>query len=170
MKEISEHQEPTIRIIYLTRNPIDRRISNQRHKGFIRSNEVPAHCAAGDDKCVQKHVMRSKNITLPTGTALIDHIRKSLAHDKEILRKMDRAGVDYLHVSYEELFHSDTAAKWMKIFQFLGVGPVESLTIDRVQEMFSMVPTSSHKHEETISNYRAVEETLKGTQYYYLLH
>lgn len=167
LEEISKHQDPFIRVIYLTRNVIDRR---QRHQGFIRTKEVPHHCTAGDDECVQKHKKRSKNVILPTGQDLIHHIDHALAHDEYVKKKMSRAGVKYLHVSYEKLFHTNTAAEWMKIFQFLKRGPAANLTIDMVRETFSMVSTSSRKHKEMISNYDEVKETLSGTRHFHLLH
>ena len=170
MVEISKHQDPPIRVIYLTRNAIDRRISNLRHQGYIRSKEVPHHCKAGDEECVQKHKTRSKNITLPIGPELIYHIGHALAHDEYVKERMARAGIQHLHVSYEDLFHTDSAAEWMKIFKFLGVGPATNLTIGRVRENFSMVSTSSRSHQEKVPNYDEVKESLRGRLYFDMLH
>jgi len=170
LKEISKHQDPGIRVIYLTRNTIDRYISNQRHEGYARTKKVPHHCKAGDEECIQKHKQRSKNIILPTGLELINHLEHALAHDEYVKEKLANAGVKHLYVSYEELFHTESAAEWMKLFRFLNRGPMVNLTIDMVREKFSMVSTSSRKHEEKISNYDVVEKSLRGTRYYHLLH
>lgn len=162
---ISKHKDPSIRVIHLYRNPIDRRISNVRHQ-----LKLPDHCIIGDDECVKNHRMHSKNITIPTGHKLIEIITADRRNRDYVSKKMDSAGVQYLHVSYEELFYTDSANEWMRIFQFLGVGPRVNLTIDRVRESFSMASTSSYEQRESISNYRAVEEFLNGTEYYDLLH
>jgi len=170
LEEISKHQDPSIRVIYLTRNVLDRKLSNQRHKGQIHSKEVPAHCQVGDDECVQKHKQRSNNVTFPTGQELINFIEKLLANEEKVEKILARAGVKYLHVSYEKLFHAETAAEWIKIFRYLKQGPEANLTIDMVRDTFSMVSTSSGKHQEMILNYNEVKETLNGTRHFHLLH
>lgn len=170
LEVISKHRDPSIRVIHLTRNEIDRMLSNQRHKGHIHSKEVPHHCKAGDDECVQKHKNRSNNIILHTGQKLINHLDNAFAREEDVNLKLARAGVKYLHVSYDELFNSNTTAEWIKIFQFLKRGPVANLTIDMIRKTFSMVSTSSRKHREMITNYNEVKETLNGTRYLHLLH
>lgn len=165
LEAISIHKDPSIRVIQLYRNPIDRYISNARHR-----LKLPDHCIIGDDECVKNHMMHSKNITIPIGHKLIQIITADMRNRDYVRKKMDSAGVQYLPVSYEELFYTDSANEWMKIFQFLGVGPRVNLTIDRVRENFSMAPTSSYEQRKSISNYRAVEEFLNGTEYYDLLH
>ena len=39
LKEIASHSDPSIRVIHLTRNPLDRLISNQKHK----TSTIEAH-------------------------------------------------------------------------------------------------------------------------------
>ena len=169
LEEMSKHQDPTIRVIHLTRNPIDRRISNERHTGSTGSNNVPAHCAIGDNQCIRKHTMHSKNVTLPTNNELIMLIESDFRNRNDVRNIVVSAGVQYLPVSYEKLFYSHSAAEWVRIFQFLGMGPISNLTMDKVRENFSMTSTSSRKHEDMISNYHAVKESLRGRPYYNLL-
>jgi len=170
LKEIAKHRNPHILVIFLTRNPIDRLISNQRHKGHIRTKEVPHHCKVGDVECLQKHKNHSKDIIIPTGDELISHIGGALFHDNYVKETLANIGVKHLKVSYDALYNLDTAAEWMKIFRFLKRGPTENLTMNMVREKFSMLSTSSKTHEDTISNYEEVKNTLKGTHYYHLLH
>jgi len=170
LERIAKHRNPHIRVIVLTRNPIDRLISNQRHQGHVNTDEVPHHCKIGDEKCIQKHKLHSKNIVLTTGHELLSRIGGALAHDEYIREKLSNIGVKHLQVSYEALFHKDTADEWMKIFNFLKRGPAQNLTMEMVREKFSMASTTSRKHKDTISNYDEVKHTFQGTKFYYLLH
>lgn len=166
---IAKHQDPPIRVIFLTRNVIDRIISNMRHeKSDV--GELAPHCNAGDTKCVRKHKAHSKNITLPSGKKLQDLIMQRLGNDDVRKERLAVAGVKYLHVSYEKLFLTDTATEWMKIFQFLERGPTENLTMDMVRAVSTMASTNFKRHSAVISNYNEVKSSLSWGRYKYLLH
>eukprot|EP00985_Skeletonema_marinoi_P029066 scaffold26621_cov120-Skeletonema_marinoi.AAC.1 len=79
------------------------------------------------------------------------------------------AGVDYVKVSYEQLYNADNADEWMKIFRFLRVGPMEDLTVDDVRATFNLASTHSKGRNETVTNFIGVENTLKGTEFEHFL-
>lgn len=171
---ISQQRDPPIRIIYLTRNPIDRRISNERHAAYnsqtTSNNELPAHCLIEDAECIKKHKNRSKKVIFPRRSKLIYFIRHALIEEAHVQEILANAGVKHIHVTYENLFHTNSKVEWVRLFKFLGLGLNDDLTVDMIRETSSMVSTSSQRHNETISNYRAVRHAMRHSRYRYLLH
>ena len=56
LQEIATHVDPVIRVIHLTRNPLDRLISNRKHISSSKTNKkIEAHCADGDEECIKEH-------------------------------------------------------------------------------------------------------------------
>ncbi len=161
-----------IKVIYQTRNPIDKRLSNMRHNG--QRDAVPAHCHSGDDECIQKHQQQDTMHEFLTGEELIHWLNTAMKDHKEVLKRMDEMEIDYIHVSYEELYMSgdNDAKEWRKIFRLLGWDEdrVEGITYEDIQSTFDVVKTSSKTHKDLISNYEEVKETLAGTKYADLLN
>lgn len=100
-----------------------------------------------------------------------------MAQLKEAADREDRVdnllkelNVPTIHVTYEKLFlaGSDTA-EWMRIFEFLGVGPTANLTVSEVEQA-GHAATSIPVHNITLSNYEEVKDVLDGTEFYSLLH
>lgn len=91
-----------------------------------------------------------------------------------IENRLDSIGVKHIHVRYERLFNADDddtyADEWMKVFQFLGVGPQEELTMGEVRQSFQYASTSATQHNESIANYIEVKEVLGGTEFWNLIH
>ena len=83
---------------------------------------------------------------------------------------LDDMNVPHVHVTYDKLYHADNADEWMRIFEFLGVGPAQDLTLEHVQSAMSMAPTSSVHHRDTVSNFDELKEALQGTDFEVLLH
>ena len=170
LREIAKHRHPAIRIVYLTRNHLDRRISNLRHDHSKQgSHAIAAHCAVGDQACIKEHSQFEANITFPIGKDLLSWLRGSHANDRRVRKRLQDLNVDHIHISYEKLFTSGNADEWMRVFSFLGVGPSENLTMEEVRSSFSMASTHSKSRNETISNYEDVRNTLVGTEFEYLL-
>ncbi len=62
----------------------------------------------------------------------------------------------------KKLFNADNADEWMNIFRFLGVGPMEDLTMDDVKASFDLASTHSKGRNETVSNFIKVENDTMG--------
>ena len=165
-----------LKVLFLTRNPLDRYISNQRHSGHIRSAEVPAHCKVDDADCIKRHQKYSKGIVIQTNTSeFLRFIRSGVNLDIMVENRLKSFEVDYLHVTYEKLYdadakNADDAEEWMRIFRFLGVGPKEGLTVGAVRGSFELASTSLNHHNETIANYKEVKSVLEGTEFEKFLH
>lgn len=168
-----------MRVIFLTRNPLDRYISNLRHSGFIHSQEVPAHCDKDDTACVNRHKEHSKGITInvednENAKKFIDSLDQSINLDAYIENRLNSLNVTYIHVTYEKLFDADAngedeAKEWKKILRFLGL-PRDRLKIEDVRSTFHLASTSSKDHKKTIANYEEVKNVVTGTKYEKLLH
>lgn len=171
LKAIAESVDPKVKVVYLTRNPLDRKISNLRHRHSKDSKEkISAHCKVGDEECIKHHSDFDTNIILPTGRDLLKWLNTNVKSDAKIRRALDETHVDYVQISYKKLFTTDDAEEWMKVFRFLGVGPTTNLTMDDVRASFSMAATHTKGRNETVSNFKKVEETLKGTKFEHLLY
>jgi hypothetical protein len=177
LESIAKHTEPQIKVLHLTRNPLDRLISNLRHKGHIRSDEIPAHCAIDDEECVKRHKAMSKNVTLPTNRKLIETIRQSIHIDQLTRDLLSMYRINNLSVTYEKLYNgSEDVREWKRIFDFLGRTPKNvanyknALTRRHVEDAFAIAPTSVKSHRMIISNYDEVEEALVNAGFGHLLH
>lgn len=162
-KETSAHEK--IKVIYQTRNPIDRRLSNWRHHGH--KADVPAHCPVGDEECLKQHEKYDAKKNFTTGNELLHWLKQDDKHHKNIIRQLEKIGVDYVYVTYEKLYSSENdegSKEWKRIFEFLGRGP-DKFTMDTIREHFGMVKTSSKTHKDAMLNYEDVKETLKGTKF-----
>ncbi len=175
--DVDADDRPNIKVLFLSRNPLDRLISNIRHRGYIRSDEIPAHCAIDDKGCVERHRAHSKGTVLPVGKELIHSMKSGLQIDRLSRTYLEQYGVDHLNVRYENLFNGNgNVTEWVRIFDFLGRGPKDvvdyrdNLTMEDIQRAFAMAPTSSKRHRDTIANYDEVEETLIGAGLGRLLH
>ena len=171
LKAIGKSVDPKVKVVYLTRNPLDRRISNLHHALSKQAQqELPAHCEADDVECKKLFsAVANSGVTLPIGKELIRWLNTDANHVSTIKANLEEARVEYLHVQYEKLYASDGADEWMKIFRFLGVGPMEDLTMDDVRASFDLAVTHSKGRNESVSNFIEVEKTLKGTKFEYLL-
>lgn len=169
-----------IKVIYLTRNPLDRFISNQKHKGFVRSEEVPAHCKVKDVDCVNRHKARQKGISIDVSVPekrsnFINHLKQAVEKDHAIRERLDMFGVKHINVEYEKLFDADArddeyAEEWIRILNFLGFESVEKFTIGDIRRTFEYAQTTEKSHEKIISNYEQVKAALEGTEFFDLLH
>jgi len=176
LEKIAVHKDPPIKILYLTRNPLDRLLSNERHRGHVRSETVPAHCSAGDEDCVKRHQQHSKGIVLPTGKELVATIRNAINIDTMAGDLLSSLGVSHITVNYEKLYNSKDAKEWIRILDFLGRSPKhlktykKNLKMKNVERSFAMAATSPKHHEDSIANFQEVKETLLGAGYGHLLH
>lgn len=167
LKDIGESVDPPIRVVYLLRNPIDRKISNLRHS----ASNVTAHCNIGDEECIKNHHNSTKRgVEFPIGNELLSWLRHDKKDSHHIRDQLSHYGVRHIEVHYEKLYLTESADEWMRIFNFLGVGPAEDLTMHDVRSKFSMAATSTTiDRSETILNFGKVKETLNGTEFIDLL-
>ncbi len=174
LKRIAEQQKstPSVRIVVLTRNFLDKYYSHLKHKQSRRTdgeNKIPAHCQVGDDECVKWHFKNERNILFPTGNDLLKQLdTNSVIHEK-LIRLLDKLDIDYVEVSYEKLYNSESADEWMRIFKHLGVGPSVGLNMEEVTRAMGLSRTNQGNKSEILSNFDDVYDTLKGTKYEGLL-
>ena len=114
---------PKVKVVYLKRNPLDRKISNLRHDfiGKQQAHErLPAHCKIGDVDCKKPHAsVASLGVTLPIGDNLTAWLNSDAEQDATIQTTLRKTFVEYVQVSYEKLYSSDNYDEWMKIFRLL---------------------------------------------------
>lgn len=158
---------PKIRVIYQTRNAIDRRLSNWKHSRSDR--QVAPHCAVGDEECFENHIKNTKMVNFTTGKELLKWLQSDKEKEEKVSQRLNEMGVDYIQVTYEKLYMSNNPDEWMRIFRFLGRGPGHNLTWDTVQDNFSMMKTSNKTHKDMMENYDDVKKTLEGTEFQSLL-
>ena len=166
---LEEIAEQGIRVIHLSRSPLDRLISNRRHEA--NSGKIEAHCATGDDECIKQHAASESGVILPTGNELKDSLRGGLGHDIFVGDLLATRGIQHIHVDYDRLYNSgNNANEWKRIFKFLGRGPQEDLTMEEVRSNFDLAPTTAKRHKDIIGNFDEVWKTLEGTEYAYMVH
>ena len=137
--------------------------------------------------------------TYITCTILVDELRRLSNQEAFTDELLIKYNVPHVHVSYEKLYYPneakaatttegavvsvptpasvDTAAaaaatEWMKIFQFLGVGPTSNLTMSDIQNAMGYVPTTTSRYHYDIlspENFRQVANVLRGTEFEHLL-
>jgi len=165
LKKIATFDTPQIKMIFMTRNPIDVMISKLKHKG----SKIKAHCKPDDEICQKKFAKKGTGLVLPTET-LIQDLNDIYAGFDLFESQLKELNISYIKISYEELYDRTHADEWLKTFRFLGRGPQEKLTIDQVQATFQYAPTFAANHEDSLANYMNVSRTLANTKYKLLLH
>ena len=166
----NQQLDPPMRVVYLIRNPLDRKASNIRHEMHRKGETLPAHCAVGDEQCVRRHQESSKGTVNFSTETIVPWLRGDRVSDEMIKDTLSMNGIRYISVDYEKLYRSESAEEWMRIFRFLGRGPMENLTISTVRETFSIAATTSADRNSTITNFREVEKKLRNTPFEYLLY
>ena len=172
LKKIAEHRDPTVHVVYLGRNPIDRKLSNLRHKRskLDGRSKIAAHCTVGDDACINKFSSYDHGHVFPVGNELLQWLHHEKLRRNNSMDRLRDLKVKFITVSYEKLYDTDDAEEWIRIFEFLQRGPSAGLSIDDVRATFSMASTHSKGgRNETIENYAEVEHTLVGTEFEHLL-
>lgn len=169
LEKLGTFETPRIRVIFMTRNPLDVLISKVKHHSKGNSKEIKAHCRIHDEECVQKFHKRGVGLYLPTDT-LIQQLDDSYADFELFASQLKKYDVDHIRISYEELYDREDANEWMRVFRFLGRGPTHDLTMDRVRDTFQYATTFSKRHNESLANYKDVCQELQGTKYERLLH
>jgi len=163
---------PQIKIISSTRNPLDvilSRIKHYRMDESINEHMRVPHCMLNDTKCIEEHKKFGIGLHVPMENLMITlkKMRKDGRKFNKLLLKMN---VPHIKVSYEKLFYGDNVDEWKRIFLFLGRGPVHNLSRNLVEKAMEHVGTSSPFHNVTISNYEEVRDMLIGTNFERLLH
>ena len=107
LKEIASHRYPTIKMIYLRRNALDKKASNLRHANskIGGSAAISAHCAIGDKACFKKNLKYDKNICFPTGEELMRWLRTTTKNDNAIRKRLIDLNIQFVEVTYEKLFN-----------------------------------------------------------------
>jgi hypothetical protein len=69
LRQLSTFRDPRIKVIFMTRNPLDVMISKTKHHD---AHDLVAHCTIGDLKCIKKQEKKGTGLYLPTNTLLKD--------------------------------------------------------------------------------------------------
>jgi len=177
LRMIGQYTNPQIKVITSSRNLLDVYLSTLKHRKLKYQNNAGEdsgvkldHCLQDDMKCINAHKNVGSNIYLPLDTLLYELHDRS-ARNTEVDLQLKLFNVTHIKVSYEELFESNDAEEWMRIFRFLGRGPGFHLTKEQVEIAMETVATSNKpSHNVSISNYKEVRDVLKGTEFESLLH
>jgi hypothetical protein len=151
-----------IRVLYMTRNPIDVIMSGLKHK----KSGISAHCDADDVKCMKKH---ENNLLLMPTHKLLETLKEAEEHVSLVENTLTEMGIHYYRTTYEKLYSSNDANEWMNIFAFFGRGPTHGLTLDDVEKAFPYAKTSKRSREEVLENYDELKDLLDGTEYEHYL-
>ena len=163
----NETQEVTkiFKVLYMRRNPIDVMISQVKHN---LSGGVSGHCGPNDEKCIAAHSKREKHLRLGT-TNLVNKLEYFKEEDEAITTKLHKHGIDYYQTFYDKLYEADDASEWMNIFRYLGVGPMEGLTLEKVAKAFPLAKTTKLPRKQILANYEEVYDVLKDTEFLHFL-
>lgn len=163
-----EHADTT-RLVRTIRNPLDVQISTHKHKLAKQSptqNRLRAHCDMANNErkeaCVRDHLKTGTGMELKTD-GLVEELQSLLEMEQGIDRFLKALQVPFVSVTYEDLYYPQDglATTWMQIFGFLGIGPSTNLTMQQVENAITMMPTHGAHHNETLSNYEEVKQTLE---------
>jgi len=166
LKKISSFERPKIRVIFMTRNPLDVLISKRKHQ---ENKNAKAHCRPYEDDCIKTHASSAIGLTLPYD-GLVKTLQESMDAFESFETTLWNMNISYIRTTYEKLYNSGDAVEWMRIFRFLGRGPSQNLTLDVVRDALPYVQTSSRSHQESLLNYLEVQSILKDTKFEELLH
>ena len=125
-------------------------------------------------ECLKEQEKSAHMTNFTIGNDLLGWLKGNKKHEESVFAHLQEAGVDYIHVTYENLYSSgsgdEAANEWMRIFRFLGRGPGDGLTMQDVEKNFVMAKTTSKKHKDVMLNYEEVKKTLEGTDFEDLLN
>jgi len=170
LRMVAHHINPQIKIVRLRRNHLDVIFSQKKHLAMKeKEGQAYAHCLPHDNKCIETHKQFGSGFNLPTET-LLRKLRFLSTLEDKFDKNLDELKVPHIKVSYEKLYHSDDAEEWMRIFRFLDRGPRTSLSKDVVENAMELVGTSNPLHNESMLNYKEVQDILMGTEFETLLH
>ena len=167
LRMIAKHTDPPIKVVRMRRNCLDVILSLEKHKSIPPGKA--AHCTPGDTECITLHKKIGAGMHLKTNN-LLDLLEQLTKEEDNVDKKLEELKVPHVKVSYEDLYFSDDAEEWMKIFRFIGRGPGSKLSKGQVEEAMEHVGTSDRSHKVTISNYDEIVDLLKGTKFEALLH
>ena len=167
LKKIALFNQPKIKVIFMTRNPLDVFISKIKHK---KSNkQIVAHCEINDIACISKQKTLGSGLKLPTGS-LLKRLEDSYEAFEVFEKTLDQMNIEHVKTTYEDLYGRDDAEEWMKIFKYLGRGPTQNLSMQDVTESFALAPTFQKNHNASLTNYAEVRDLLIDTEFEALLH
>mmetsp|Transcript_106536 Transcript_106536/g.308326 ORF Transcript_106536/g.308326 Transcript_106536/m.308326 type:complete len:395 (-) Transcript_106536:92-1276(-) len=159
-----------VKVVRNKRNELDVILSWRKHDAMDKAlgDKKTAHCVLGAWRCLQMHFSFAKDTKLGI-KGLLRKLQELREREQKTDKLLYQLGVPVASVSYDKLFASYDATEWMRIFRFLGVGPVNGLTMEHVREAMILLPTYIRDHRQSIKNFDAVEKALRGTEFERLL-
>mmetsp|Transcript_7545 Transcript_7545/g.10957 ORF Transcript_7545/g.10957 Transcript_7545/m.10957 type:complete len:335 (-) Transcript_7545:3053-4057(-) len=153
-----------VKVVRLRRNILDVTISTEKHRRF----EADAHCKKDEADCIKQHL--GIKFKLPTKW-LFHKLERLSEEEDEVDWLLDELGVPHVKVNYEKLYNNETDVnEWIRIFNFLGVGPTKGLSREQVINAQEHASTHSPRHSDMLQNYEEVRNVLVGTKFERLLH
>jgi hypothetical protein len=102
---------------------------------------------------------------------MMERLENEFEEELMVDRVLQELGVPHVFVSFDELFYGqNVATEWARIFEFLGVGPTDDLTVPMVEQAMMHAATSNPFHNQTIANFDEVSAALMGTKFEKWLH
>ena len=181
LKDIAQHNQQyenhhKIRILYLSRNPLDKLISNLRHR--VTNQTLPAHCGVNETQCLKQFAKTQKGgVELPVGPVLVTKLQQSQNQQLRVQKRLKElfGRLYYQSVTYESLYEESNEKAclktWKRVLKFLGFpSRARNMTsMNDITKQFSMAKThGGNSRRKRISNYDAVAKSLKGTNFAYL--
>jgi hypothetical protein len=117
LKEIANHNSnknrvaPKIRVIYMTRNPIDVLMSQTKH----RTSDIAAHCNLNQKGCIERSKQSGTSKIYLETENLLSALQKSKDQQDLVESTLKMFGIDYYRTTYEELYNRGDADEWMKV-------------------------------------------------------
>jgi hypothetical protein len=167
LRMIAGTHNPQIKVVRSKRNGLDRAISIYKHR---QSGGAPAHCKVGHQRCIEAHQKAASGLIMPIDN-MMERLEKEFEEELMVDRVLQELGVPHVYVSFDELFYGqNVATEWARIFEFLGVGPTDDLTVPMVEQAMMHAATSNPFHNQTIANFDEVSAALMGTKFEKWLH
>lgn len=156
--------ENGVKLILMTRNPLDMVISEQKHH---ENPSLNPHCHGPD--CVAKHA--AVRVTLPVGDELFDRMTKLQAHYDLTRGKCAAMHAKCFETSYEKLFAKDDKkqlAAWHELIAFVQDESHASMQVTKEYVKFAIgisEDTSPGDRSQYVANWRAVESSVKSSKW-----
>lgn len=170
------HNSESVKLVRSVRNALDVHISGVKHKSDGTKPKVQSHCRSfiatvQKEACLKHHLVAGTNITLET-QGLVNGLRKFIQMEEGVNRLLAALKIPFVSVTYEGLYYPQdgSASSWMRIFDFLGIGPRTNLTMQDVKGAMTHMPTHNDFHNVTLANYEEVRSVLENANLGHLLH
>jgi hypothetical protein len=136
---------PPVKVVHSGRNHLDVILSREKH---IAGYGLTSACEKDDAACIKDHLRVWSNMKLST-TNRVYAGKESVDLDRNAAKLLKEYNIPHNKVSsYEALYYGKDAKEWMRIFDFIGVGPKTDLTMAQVESTFKFASTNAKSHRK----------------------